>query len=93
MLFHRTIITLLLTVVGDLPSCLGSSTLSGNNPACRYLPGDHEWPTQQEWDELNKTVHGQLIATIPLGSACHDPTYNATECSYLQKEWPYAQTQ
>jgi hypothetical protein len=56
------------------------------NTSCRYLPGDSCWPKAQEWNQLNETVGGRLIATAPLGSPCHDPTYNAAECSSLQKQ-------
>jgi hypothetical protein len=59
-----------------------------NATTCRYLPGDDGWPSSQEWAQLNVTVQGRLIMTIPLGAPCHDPTYNATECFLLQEEWP-----
>ncbi|PMD28796.1 FAD-binding domain-containing protein [Hyaloscypha variabilis F] len=55
--------------------------------SCRCLPGDSCWPTTKQWKALNTTVGGRLVATIPLGSPCHDPTYNATECAILQGEW------
>ncbi|PYI04014.1 FAD-binding domain-containing protein [Aspergillus sclerotiicarbonarius CBS 121057] len=57
--------------------------------SCRYLPGDQEWPSGAEWAKLNTTVGGRLIATVPLGSPCHDPNYNATECAYLAAQWSY----
>ncbi|KAK3308326.1 uncharacterized protein B0T15DRAFT_490914 [Chaetomium strumarium] len=43
---------------------------------CRVLPGDTDWPSHAEWARLNETVGGRLIATVPLASACHDPTYD-----------------
>ncbi|OTA66087.1 FAD-binding domain-containing protein [Hypoxylon sp. EC38] len=57
---------------------------------CKYLPGDANWPSQDEWSALNNTVHGRLIATIPLGSPCHDPTYNEELCFSLQEQWLYS---
>jgi hypothetical protein len=93
MSYHKILIIATLRLLGDLPSCLGSSIFSRDLPSCRYLPGDDGWPSPQEWDKLNTTVHGQLIATVPLGSACHDPTYNAKECAQLQEGWLLAQTQ
>ena len=63
------------------------STISKSS-SCRRLLGDDGWPSPQEWAQLNATVQGRLIATVPLGAPCHDPTYNATECSLLQAEWP-----
>lgn len=56
-------------------------------PTCRYLPGDAGWPSVSTWKALNSSVGGRLVATVPLGSPCHDPTYNAKECAALQSEW------
>ncbi|KAH8654952.1 putative isoamyl alcohol oxidase [Tricladium varicosporioides] len=54
---------------------------------CRCLPGDSCWPSSFDWTSLNATVGGRLIATAPLGSPCHDPTFDATKCGILQTEW------
>ncbi|KAH6657883.1 hypothetical protein BKA67DRAFT_673686 [Truncatella angustata] len=54
---------------------------------CKCFPGDACWPSQIEWDQLNNTVAGRLIATVPLGSPCHDPTYDAELCADLQGQW------
>ncbi|KAH8653558.1 hypothetical protein BX600DRAFT_385991 [Xylariales sp. PMI_506] len=54
---------------------------------CKCFPGDTCWPSTAEWNQLNETVDGRLIETVPIGSPCHAPNYNATECKYLQKEW------
>lgn len=76
------------------------AALSSSSPAssssysqCRYLPGDVEWPNDRKWAALNSTVRGRLIKTIQLGSPCHDPTYNETQCNSLKIGWPFAQTQ
>jgi hypothetical protein len=58
-------------------ACL--STVLGA-PSCRYLPGDVGWPTAAQWNNLNSTVGGRLVTTYPLGSPCHDPTYDAAMC-------------
>jgi len=70
----------------QLPLALASTS-------CRALPGDLEWPSLSEWQELNATVDGRLVATVPLGSPCHDPNYNETECAYLQSKWLLPQLQ
>ncbi|CAH0057485.1 unnamed protein product [Clonostachys solani] len=57
---------------------------------CRCFPGDSCWPSSDDWAGLNQTVHGRLIATIPLASVCHDPTYDAEACIALKQRWPYA---
>lgn len=72
---------------------------NGSRNACRFMPTDPEWPSAQTWDALNKTVHGQLIATVPLAAPCHDstapkgglsrnwPTYDEQKCTELQERW------
>jgi hypothetical protein len=64
-----------------------SSLSIGLAQSCRYLPGDIEWPTIAHWKALNATVGGRLIATVPLGSPCHDPTYDAAKCAFYQSQW------
>ncbi|KAK2008927.1 FAD binding domain-containing protein [Colletotrichum eremochloae] len=54
---------------------------------CKCFPGDSCWPAKAQWDALNTTVGGNLIATVPLGSPCHDPTYDAATCASLQSKW------
>lgn len=58
-----------------------------SSSACKCFPGDACWPTTAQWDVLNKTVDGRLIATVPLGQPCHDPYYNAETCTSLQSQW------
>jgi hypothetical protein len=69
---------------------LYASRISGSE--CRCIPGDSCWPSLSDWSSLNDTVQGQLIATIPLATPCHDPSYNSTECEILKDGWPYGQT-
>ena len=54
---------------------------------CRNLPGDADWPTPREWQRLNKTVEGRLVATSPIANVCHDPTYSAIECDSMKQQW------
>ncbi|KAF4592335.1 putative isoamyl alcohol oxidase [Ophiocordyceps camponoti-floridani] len=44
-------------------------------------------PSPSAWSALNKTVGGRLLATIPLGSPCHDPNYDEALCSTLRRKW------
>ncbi|KAI2470764.1 FAD-binding domain-containing protein [Annulohypoxylon bovei var. microspora] len=78
-------IKLLVTTITHIV-IVGASTLE----KCKYLPGDVNWPSQDEWTTLNSTVHGRLIATVPLGSPCHDPTYDEELCASLQEQWLYS---
>lgn len=54
---------------------------------CLCLPGDACWPSQNTWAALNSTVNGKLVATVPIGSPCHDPTYDAAKCDQLKSSW------
>ncbi|KAM0797358.1 FAD/FMN-containing isoamyl alcohol oxidase MreA [Usnea florida] len=58
---------------------------------CRCYPAEPCWPSPSDWAALNTSVGGRLIATVPLGSPCHDPTYNATVCKTLQENWVWPQ--
>ncbi|KAK5992329.1 FAD-linked oxidoreductase sor8 [Cladobotryum mycophilum] len=62
---------------------------------CRCMPTDPCWPSQQEWIAFNKTVQGNLIATVPIASACHDSTfgpYDEAKCDALKVIWGYPET-
>jgi hypothetical protein len=61
--------------------------------SCHCFPGDSCWPSTKSWSNLNSTVGGRLISTVPIGTPCHDPTFNAAECANLQSEWTLPQTQ
>lgn len=60
---------------------------------CRALPGDPQWPNEAAWAKLNSTVRGRLIATVPIGSVCHDPNYDAAACAALKEKWMQPVTQ
>jgi hypothetical protein len=72
---------------------VNGAILPRNQTQCRCIVGDVCWPSQPQWNELNRTVEGRLIATVPLGSPCHDPHYEEAACNALKLGWPYAQTQ
>lgn len=68
----------------------GSLAAPGPAPApdsCRCLPGDACWPSAARWHRFNETVGGRLVASEPIGSPCHDPTYDAEACEALREEW------
>ena len=57
------------------------------NGSCRYLPGDPDWPNLEKWTQLNTSVSGRLIQTVPLASVCHGSLYNENECLVLKDTW------
>ncbi|KAL4914013.1 hypothetical protein BDW62DRAFT_213821 [Aspergillus aurantiobrunneus] len=71
---------------------LVSGSAAASTGDCHCLPGDPCWPSANQWDALNRTVDGRLIATVPVGSPCHDPTYDAVACADLQSGWNLPQT-
>ncbi|KAF7541241.1 hypothetical protein G7054_g685 [Neopestalotiopsis clavispora] len=62
-------------------------TMGAQASTCYAMPGDAAWPSAATWSQLNATVGGRLIATVPIGSPCHDPNYDAVACAALQDEW------
>lgn len=61
-----------------------------NNSACRALPGDADWPQEEEWETLNRTVGGRLIRGVPLAEpSCYSTNVSATSdaCGTVQREW------
>ena len=77
----------------DLATDSATDSATTTTSKCRVLPGDASWPSTSTWAALNKTIHGQLVSTVPLGSVCHDPTYNAAACAALQQTWAQPVTQ
>lgn len=55
--------------------------------ACHCFPGDACWPTESEWSQFNTTIEGRLVQTVPLGTPCHAPNYNAATCAVLKDGW------
>ncbi|RFU28033.1 hypothetical protein B7463_g8305, partial [Scytalidium lignicola] len=78
--------------VSIIAALAAQSSLAWASSSCHCFPGDACWPSTTAWSSLNRTVGGRLIATVPIGTPCHDPAYNATECATLQSEWTLVQT-
>lgn len=69
----------------------------GGSQQCRVIPGDQSWPNLEHWNELNQTVHGKLIASMPLAAPCHHTsegatTFNQDRCNALRDEWFFPAT-
>lgn len=72
-----------------------SNLATAGNTFCRNIPGDPGWPSSTDWETLNQTVGGRLVATIPLASVCHQQpfdNFNQEECEALQSGWVDVQT-
>lgn len=58
-------------------------------PTCKAIPGSPSWPGIFEWNRLNRTLHGRLIAPSPPGAVCHPtrPEFNIFTCPAVQVGW------
>ncbi|RFU78917.1 fad binding domain-containing [Trichoderma arundinaceum] len=83
---------LLASVLADTTDTADTADTTAYKPSCRNLPGDSGWPSAAAWSALNSAVHGRLVATVPIGTPCHDPKYNKAACATLQANWPLPQT-
>lgn len=60
---------------------------------CKTFPGDSTWPSKNQWDTLNNTVNGRLVATVPLGTPCHGASFNNETCEGLKEQWQFEKIQ
>ncbi|KAL5045942.1 hypothetical protein BDW71DRAFT_197950 [Aspergillus fruticulosus] len=83
----------LLAVLSAVAAAPGRPTA---NSTCRYLPSDAQWPSIEQWQQLNDSVSGRLIRGKPLATPCHGQEYNSSACALLQESWtsppPYCST-
>ncbi|KAL0574411.1 hypothetical protein V5O48_007551 [Marasmius crinis-equi] len=68
-------------------TALATLRVASAHKSCRILPGDSSWPTEDVWDAFNHSIDGRLIKTIPIGSPCHDPTFDEEECNKVRSNW------
>ncbi|KGO46867.1 FAD linked oxidase, N-terminal [Penicillium expansum] len=59
------------------------------------MPQDPCWPEDHRWAQFNRTVNGNLIATVPIASFCHVDSftpYDQSQCVQLQSNWGFPET-
>ncbi|KAK3937721.1 FAD-binding, type 2 [Diplogelasinospora grovesii] len=75
---------------------LGGLALAGSKQtsSCKCLPGDSCWPSASQWQKLNTSANGNLLAVRPAGSVCYqtfngqpNPQYNADACATAKNGW------
>lgn len=54
---------------------------------CHSFPGDADWPSEQQWQNLNQSVEGRLIAGRPLASVCYGSEADGAACADVRDEW------
>jgi FAD/FMN-containing dehydrogenase len=73
-------------------SLTSSSYAATKGTECRNIPSDSEWPTSDDWNTLNRTVEGRLIANVPIAAVCHGSRYDQEQCHWLRNNWHFPQT-
>lgn len=63
---------------------LTTSAVVERTDACRCRPHEPCWPSQDTWTALNASMDGVLHAVKPVGTVCHDPTFNGAACAVVQ---------
>jgi hypothetical protein len=67
--------------------------VDGVSYQCKCYSDNACWPTNKDWDKLNKTVSGTLQLAIPPGAVCHKnfdnstSVYDAVKCADTQANW------
>ena len=58
-------------------------------PQCKAVPDSSGWPAEAEWNTLNQSVSGRLIAPEPAGAVCRPgrPEFNNQTCALLTQQW------
>ena len=56
---------------------------------CKPLPNSHNWPRHAEWEALNKTVEGRLLAPLPPAIVCDSskPQFDNASCMHVVGNW------
>ncbi|WJG35788.1 putative isoamyl alcohol oxidase [Fusarium oxysporum Fo47] len=68
------------------------SALASAVPACKLSPSDHNWPSVEEWGELNRTIGYALLKTHPAASSCYrgNPLDSPLSCRTVEGNWTAA---
>lgn len=84
-LLHRSVFATLLL----LPLTVTTASIDSLR-YCKCQPYLPCWPSKSQWQQLNSTVGGMLIANIrPIASACYEgtPEYNKARCDEVTKNF------
>lgn len=87
----------LFLLIGLIQCFISYAYATSVNSTCRCFPGESCWPSREKWDRFNQTIGGKLIATVPIGSVCHDhgafaTSYDEQQCARLQSAWVLPET-
>jgi hypothetical protein len=68
-------------------AAIAPTIAASESSSCRCLPGDDCWPSVSTWKAFNQSVDGRLVATVPLATPCHVPSYDEKKCAALKEGW------
>ncbi|KAK8131816.1 FAD binding domain-containing protein [Apiospora sp. TS-2023a] len=95
----RHLMGLLTLVVLTAAVAVGNFNKPRQGHDCRSIPGDASWPSPQVWEQLNQTVDGRLLATVPIAAACHrtlfgqsNRRFDQAACDALRDVWNFPET-
>lgn len=67
--------------------------VDGAEYQCKCYSDNSCWPTNKDWEKLNKTVSGTLQVALPPGAVCYKQfenktsVYDAAKCADTQANW------
>jgi len=66
-----------------------SELATPSGPSCKATIHSTEWPSDNEWAELNRLVEGRLLKPFPAAAPCHrgSAVYDAQNCEVIKKNW------
>ncbi|KAL8800514.1 MAG: hypothetical protein Q9200_007220, partial [Gallowayella weberi] len=66
-----------------------SSAAPQTGPFCKAVPGTPSWPSKAQWDALNTSISGQLLAPLPAAAVCDAslPVFNNDSCTIIASQW------
>lgn len=72
-----------------LTSLLQSAVHSAPQPYCKPIVGSSGWPSVSEWQALNTSVSGRLLAPDPPGLVCqsNSSVHSNEACASLAQQW------
>lgn len=63
---------------------------TSNTSSCKAAPNTPSWPSTAQWNALNTSINGQLLAPLPPAAVCDRslPVYDNTSCTQVTSQYP-----
>ena len=68
---------------------LSSSLSPTDSTWCKAIPSSPSWPSKEQWQALNISISGQLLAPLPPAAVCDTtlPVFDNTSCAYVASQY------